>query len=299
MAINVAAVVAPSVGPVQMDYLPADSSLFPDSFRDRFYVALSGSVPGIMSFDYDFRTSRMRATPQYFMQYVGKERHIVTGLAFGPDGLYFSPIHLPSGQAPPLSTVYRIREDASVRTGTLMENPNPWVLMYEKGCFGCHSMTGLNRGGNVGPRLDPAPLLESLARQLESPEYLASLDEMDRLDEEPQRSFRKARQEIRDAKGLERIRKWVYYRVQEPRFDRILSAMPNCNVSAPEARRITDLLVKASLPRPSWKGRVARLLPRSIDRKQLPLWLGGAFAIGLGMGVAGVLVARRRRARPA
>jgi hypothetical protein len=288
MAINVPAVISPSVGPVQLDYLAKESTLFPEAYSGRFFSALSCRASGIMTFHYDLAGGRMLETPRYFMQHVGGHRQMVTGLAFGPDGLYFTPL-LPDRDG--RTTVLRVSFDPSRTEATLLENRDPWVLLYEKGCYGCHRLGDSIRGGTEGPALDREPMLERLERQLNTPEYERTLDAVDAIDEEPQRSFRHARDEVRRAKGLDRIRTWVKWRVQEPRFDRVLSAMPNMNVSGPEAARITDVLVGKAPPKVTLSARLQRLLPASVGRRMLLLVSAGAFAIGI---LAGFFVRRRR-----
>jgi len=291
MAINVPAVIAPSVGPVQLDYLPADTTLFPEAYRGKFFAALSCRVSGIMTFPYDLDRGRMQGTPRYFMQHVGPGRQMVTGLAFGPDGLYFAPI-LPDRDG--RTAVLRVRHDPSRTEATLLENPDPWVLLYEKGCYGCHKLGDLIRGGSEGPPLDRGPLIERLDRQLNNAEYERTLDAMDRVTDEPQASLRAARDEVRQAHGIDRIRAWVKWRVQEPRFDRLVSAMPNMNVSGPEAGKITNVLIGREPPKLTLADRLRRVLPENVGRRMLVIGSVGAFAVGL---LVGAVLRRAPRAR--
>ena len=289
MGINAAAVIAPSVGPVQMDFLPRASPLVPEPERGRFYAALSGKVAGIMTFEFDFASSRMARGPAYFMQSVSGRRQMLTGLAFGPDGLYFCPI-LPDATG--RSAVFRIEHDAALEhSSTLMENPVPWVLMYERGCFGCHRMAGELRGRDVGPPLDREPLIERLTAQLNAPEYLRSLDEVDAVDTEPQRRYRDIRRRLREATGLERVRLWTQYRIHDPLFDRLETRMPNSGLSLREAERIMHYLIGPP-PRPvAWRDRLRGVVESRVTR--LILLGGGCFVAGVGAAL--VLPGLRRR----
>ena len=294
LAINAAAVISPSVGPVQMDYLPPSSSLFPEEYRGRFFVALSGRIAGIMTFDYALDDGKMRRPHAFFTYRRGKGTQVLTGLAFGPDGLYFAPI-LPEEDG--TSALHRIRHDpAAARNRPQGESLDLWTVLTERGCYSCHVFgTAEDRGGMIGPALEREGLRNRLERTLGSKAYLDSLDAIDRLDVEPQRSFRAAREEVRRAQGDDLLRTWIYYRVLEPRFDRVLSAMPNCNVTPAEARLIADALIGKKPPPLSWSGRLARRLRSEQGRSLLLGLLGISFALGLAGGAAAFWWLRDRR----
>lgn len=246
IAINARAVLIPSLGPVQMDYSPTNLPSFPEQYREKFYVALSATegnkIPGVLSLDYSLKESRMLSTPKYFVKYQGDQPGPVTGLAFGPDGLYFFPI-MPNRDGE--TTVLRVTYDPPHQSPFLIsQNRKPLDLMYEKGCFGCHSMSNQLKGGTAGPSLDSDQLLARLQSRLNSEAYLASLKEIDLLDSQPQVGFKAARQEVAAAKGIDRVRTWLQYRIQEPKFDNLYSQMPNLEVSNQEAEIITDYLLQ-------------------------------------------------------
>ena len=95
-----------------------------------------------------------------------------------PDGLYFAPLLPdPQGRTPLLRVSY-------VETGdypfAVWSGSNALVVMRESGCLGCHTVNGVAEG--YGPPLDSRGALASrLETRLHSAEYLATLDELDRL----------------------------------------------------------------------------------------------------------------------
>jgi hypothetical protein len=164
--------------------------------------------------------------------------------------------------------------------------------MSEKGCFGCHQLDG--EGGTAGPVLDRNTLLPRAEARLNSPEYLASLDQIDQLDREPFLAYRTARAEVAAAQGIERVRTWMTYHIMEPRFDYPDSGMPNLGLSKTEARSITDYLLKEESPTARGRAALLALVPRPL----LPRHLLFAFAGGLAAALVGfALLATAQRLR--
>jgi len=127
---------------------------------------------------------------------------------------------------------------------TLVQNDDPVALIRENGCTGCHTIDGKwGYGGTTGPPLGGKQMLTRIQTMLNSDEYLRSLKEIELLDSEPYRSFKTARREVVQAQGEEKIRLWIKYRLQEPRFDRLYSQMPSFGLSETEAFIITDYLL--------------------------------------------------------
>jgi glucose/arabinose dehydrogenase len=247
IASNADYVFVPSRGPVQLDHYPQDSTMFPAEYRNGFFVALSAfdsprKIPGVVVINFDLEHHRVVSTPGDFVKYRGSEVQGVTGLAFGPDALYYAPLY-PNREGK--SYIFKITYDPGQQYPfNMVQIENGQELFAAKGCVGCHTLNGAyGYGGSVGPPLDREALVERLQARLNSVEYLESLEEIDQLAIEPQASFRKAREEVLTAEGLERVWIWTQYRIQEPKFDNNHSQMPNTGVSAAEAAILTDFLL--------------------------------------------------------
>lgn len=304
IATNADFVFVPSAGPVQMDFEPQSSTLFPPDYRQSFYIATSafdrsqGKIPGIISIEYGLDAKRVLSVPKYFVKYRGDEFQMVTGLAFGPDGLYFSPLHEnQEGTSPILKVTYA--PDAGYPFA-LVQTEDPFALMQEKGCLGCHSINDdWGFGGSAGPPLDREALVARLDQRLNSEAYVDSLKEIDALDNEPQRNFAAARQEVLAADGMDRVRTWVKYRIQEPRFDNLYSQMPNLGVSEQEAVIIADFLLGDDEQNADLLSRIRQVLPRRLGYRHMLVAFGGGFISALVLWAAYKLVkAFRARRKP-
>ncbi len=244
-------VFVPSLAPAQMDYYPKGSVIFPEEYQDTFFVAVSGyfrekkvktKTPGIIMLKYGLEEKEMLEVPRYFLKFRGDDSQILAGLAFGSDGLYFTPI-LPNREG--LSAVFKVTYDpASQYPYNMAKNDNPAALIAEKGCLGCHSLERQGGGGVVGPALDREEMVARIQTKLNSPEYRQQVAEIDQMDTEPFVSFKKARQEVAQAKDLEQVEIWMKYRLLEPRFDDPNSQMPNLGLNEIEAQLITDYLLE-------------------------------------------------------
>ncbi|MGQ0600968.1 MAG: PQQ-dependent sugar dehydrogenase [Anaerolineales bacterium] len=286
-------VIVPSRSPVQMDYYPKGSPLFPDAYRDQFYISVAsfdaeqGRLPGILLLEYGLDEHRALSAPATLLQYLGSTEQGVVGLAFGPDGLYFAPI-MPNAAG--VSAVFKITYEPA---GNYPFHPQPTrepiMLMYEKGCLGCHSIEGQLKGGTAGPRLDQAALMERLQTQLTSDAYRKQIEAIEQLDQEPQRSYAAARKEVLAAQGLDRIHTWIKYRVQEPKFDNAYTQMPNLGVTPEEAEVIATFLTTL----PNQSGGPLPFLPEQPRYPHVAL----AFGSGLGLGVIGLFAAQWARRR--
>lgn len=233
-------VFAPAVGPAQLDYIGAPG-IFPESNEEQFYLALSGWA-GIYRFG-SLGTAGFDNLPEVFLRYRGESINdysgIVVGLAFGPDGLYFSPL-LPNGHGS--AAVYVIRyEPENQHPYFVGTQDNPEILMRDSGCLACHLYN--EQGGTVGPSLDQADLVPRIQERLASETYLQSLDDVDALDSEPYNLYAGERQEIRELQGYEQLRAWMIYHLLEPKFDNLNAAMPNPELSLGEVELLTDFLI--------------------------------------------------------
>ena len=94
---NAAFVLAPSLGPAQMDFYPSTAPPFLKDYGGYFFTATyanwDGKQPGIVSVRYNFADNKVANVPRYFLKYRGSSGQNLVGLAFGPDGLYFAPVH--------------------------------------------------------------------------------------------------------------------------------------------------------------------------------------------------------------
>jgi len=246
---NADAVLFPGKGVAQLDYYPQGADLFPARFRNSFFLTVTGSpsqklqgVPAILAVPYDFAQSRVISVPQALMRYRGGGVQVVAGLGFGPDGLYFLPMLPDQGGTSP---VLKLQYNPTVEFPYLLETEaNPIVLLNTHGCFACHTLNN-NDGGTVGPVLDRDFLVPTVATRLNSEEYIDSVKALDQLDQEPFASFRDARQAVQQAQGIEKVRLWLEYRIQEPRFDDPTAQMPDLGISQEQARIISNFLVGA------------------------------------------------------
>jgi len=242
---------APSVGPTQVSYLPPDSTVFPDPYRGRFFVALASSPadpPGrgqwgtrsVVSFPFDFESTRVTSPPKPFINYRGSGSQVVVASTFGPDGLYVVPL-MPdvTGSSDILKVQPSPNSPHPYLVGAQHDSPIP--LMNIKGCFHCHSQqSGEN---SVGPSLDRSTLSDRILRRLSTDTYDQSLNEVDKIDAEPFRLYRKARDKVRQAEGLDKVRTWVRYHLLEPKFDNPFAQMPNMQLTENEVLRLVDALV--------------------------------------------------------
>lgn len=270
---------SPDVGPAQLEFNAPGSTALPAEYEQSFFMAASKpEVTGIVRLAYSLDEDRVFGVPQYLLRYQGSEMQIVVGVALGPDGVYVVPT-LPNteGRSFVLKVAY---EPDRQHPFLISDGKEPRTLMWEKGCFGCHQLG--DEGGTAGPALNQPQMAERLNARLNSPEYLQTLQEVDRLDREPFVSFREARSEVMELEGQERLRMWMIYHMMEPKFDNPNSLMPNTGLSRAEATLITDYLLQERQRDFLDKGKdaVIRYLPAVI----LPRHLFFALAIGLVMG---------------
>ena len=283
---NANLVLMPGVGVVQLDRYPIGASIFPEQYRRSFFLTRSGNLPwttapgrrqppNIIAIEYSLESGKILTTPQQFLRYQAGRDQMLVGLGFGSDGLYFVPLN-PDDRG--ISSVYKVTYrggQASPITRSALE------IMGQKGCFACHSLR--DTGGSVAPPLDREGLVSRIETRLNSPEYLQTIANVDQIDREPFTSFKQARNEVLSSRGIEQVRTWIKYRVQEPRFDNANAIMPNLAVSQQEASVIADFLV-APVETPGridrWIDRVSNLLPRP-RKRHLAYFFAGGFVLGV------------------
>ncbi len=249
IATNADALFVPAVGVTGLTYFPKHLDIVPEEYRGRFYLDLCGdpdsdplksSGRGIVELDYGFDRSRLLSPPEMILRYKGKSFQTLVGLAVGPDGLYFTPIlPLEDGR----SVVFKISYDPGSKHPYTPENETDATLLIEQnGCYGCHKLN--EKGwGTAGPRLDRDRLVPSVSDRLRTDEYAERINEIDRLETEPYKSYRDERAEVLGKKGIDKIRAWVKYHIMEPKFDNPDAAMPNLGIDSEKAELITLYLV--------------------------------------------------------
>lgn len=301
MGTHALAVFAPSVGPAQTAWLSEGSKIFPTRFAGAFYMAFGGSlltVPGsgprgersIVYMPFDLASDSVREPPQPLARYRGNELQMPVGLAFGPDALYVAPLFPVRGGT---SAILRIVHDpARGHPYRIDRDASPAQLLTTYGCHGCHA--SYENRASIGPSLDPPGLVSRVHAHISSPAYAEEVEAIDALTEEPFVSYRDERRAVLDARGKEKIRLWLTYRMLEPSFDTTSSMMPKQGLSFADAERLAEYFVDSG-----WgKADVAPEEPRPLDRLKalLPPPRHRHVAVALAAGlIVGLWLARRRR----
>lgn len=273
----------PTIGPAQLEFVPTGYTALPAEYAQSFLVAASKPEgAGIVRLKYNLDEKRAVGVPEYFLRYQGQDHQIVVGVALGPDGLYFVPT-MPNAEGK--SFVLKVAYDPVHQHPFLLSTiTDPWLLMSQKGCFGCHQLNG--QGGQAGPALNQASMVKQLDAKLNSADYLQSLKELDLLDRKPFIDYKEARSEVLHGEGRGRLRTWMIYHIMEPKFDNPSSLMPNIGLTRTEATVITDYLLQKKSLMERVKDVVLPFLPAVI----LPRHLLFAFGIGLIAGVLGYMI---------
>jgi glucose/arabinose dehydrogenase len=280
IAMNAAAVFAPTIGPAQMVHVaPAAEGLRP-SDHDRFLIAASNGKqgPGLIVVDYALATSSVLAAPRHLVRYEGDQQGVaVTGVALTRDGLCFVPILPVDGSGVVLVTRYQPAAQHSNIIGKSIEGN----LVVASGCLGCHSRAGV--GGRVGPALDINSLLTRVETRVLSADYAQQVAKLDAIKDATVAQGRDARHEVLAAAPGERPRVWVINRLLNPKFDQPDAQMPNLNLTRDKAEAIASELLGASR------------LQRWLDVAYSKHFLGGALVGALAVTLLALMVALLRR----
>jgi glucose/arabinose dehydrogenase len=273
-----------TVSPVHVAWLPEDNPLFPSPYRTKFYVALHGGQTynaGIVTLDFDFAGSRLADRPRQFLLHTTEKRQKVQmiGVAFGPDGLYAVPLYPVRPEKGAKGVVLKIAyAPGKVFRKHLASDDKVEALMSEKGCFSCHGRQPTDL--NVAPPLDRETLVPRVLVRLHTKDYLDQLAEIEGLQIRPYTDYKEARRQVMAASGMDQARLWIKYHVLEPKFDKISSAMPNLDLTEPEARQIAEYLVRRNIGdigvRGFFKSLILPYVYGPASRRHLP----GAFALG-------------------
>jgi glucose/sorbosone dehydrogenase len=300
IGIGAQAVFEPAIGPAQMDRYPTGQALFPAAYRQRFYLAAAGTrnASGVVSLPYDLSADHAEAAPSFFLRSQGASTTRVTGLAFGPDGLYISAF---TGDPEAPGAVLRIVARPEAGDAPPPSSPTSAMERFAaSGCLACHQFNGV--GATDAPTLNQysdGVVRARLLEWLNSTPYNARLDQLDTLDQEPFRSLRGARAAVRASVAMNKLRVWIQQHVRDPRFDDPDAAPPSVTLPVDEAVGLSDLLIPADPTPPTLRERLAQwileLLAPLDNRPRAGL--AGLAAGTLGTGLLTLLVQRWRRGR--
>jgi glucose/arabinose dehydrogenase/mono/diheme cytochrome c family protein len=255
IAANADYVFLKSIGPVQMNYFQATSPAFPERFKDQFYLAMSVKehrTAGIMRIPYSVEQGRMVGVPEYMVRAARDGVRPVTGVAFGPDGLYFVPL-LPTAEG--AGAVLKVKHDPTHAHALTLQSMNAFNvatadpkriqgLMQRLGCLGCHRLAGSPLGGTFGPVLGGDAMIQRIQQRVSSAEFLQSLQALNARADNSSSFQSQAREAVLQAQGSKRVRLYVKYQIMDPRFDDPMSAMPDLGLTEAEAEAITTYLLE-------------------------------------------------------
>ncbi|MGK5090864.1 PQQ-dependent sugar dehydrogenase [Deltaproteobacteria bacterium TL4] len=253
-----------SVGPAGLSYI-GKSARFP-YWEDRLLVAQGGTIGelgpsknGKITIN-SFKVKPgmgLQQRPETLVWFRGNYQQLLVPVVLGPDGIYFSGF-FPNAQGETYILKIIRREGAISEERTLSG-----AQIYEqKGCAGCHKINAI--GGSMGPALDG--LVERLKQKLFSKEYEAQLVEVDKVTTKPHVDYQKQRQTLRGLKGDEKIKVWLHYHLTEPRFDVLLSQMPNLPLSDYERAQMVQYLMTLK------NAQRSRLTPMQEWHRQFKAW---------------------------
>ncbi len=299
-------VFTPSIGPAEMDYAPVAHGGLPARLRETFYIAASANNewlslrPGVIALRWNEAEERLVAPPRWLVQAKASGEQMVAAVSVGPDGIYFAPL-IPTGADG--SPVLKLLPEGDADSARGIITTAPRLLLIERGCVGCHVLDDdYGFGSNIGPPLDgQGRLYERLNSYLNSEAYEQSLAGLEQQ-EGVHQAWADARREVLASTGTERVRRWLKYRIMEPRFDRLVSTMPNLQVAEQEAELMARYLGSSARQlglRERARAIAGKVLPtENIGRKTVgAFFLAGLLAGAVVMGGVGSLFLRRRQQR--
>lgn len=292
---------SPAVSPVQMGYdlSGRGTAAFPESWRNKFFIALSGSPtdePGpdhrrksVIALGFDFENNRLSQTPRQLLRYAGSNKQLIVGVAAGPDGLYVVPM-LPDAEG--ATAILHLDYKPGEAHPHLITKSRSAPQIVATRCAACHRIDG--RGlGSVAPMLSRLTLAQRILDQIDNADYLEQLRVVDTLTTEPFVQYRKARDEVRNANGHEKARLWIKYRILEPKFDRTVVAMPNLGLSEEDAETVASWLVEPSV-RERLQLSIRPFFGAEAKRNMLTFSIGVLLGIVLAAGSIYLLLRRSR-----
>jgi len=304
IGMNSAMVFGPTVGPVQLAWMPPASALWPAEYRARFYMAMSygqNFTTGVASLGYDFEKSRMSGPPKKVLIYKLPPGGLdfsdtaiiqkVVGAAFGPDGLYVIPMYPVRKEKGAKSSIFRISYNpAHAHPFVLDKDKSAETLIAKYYCFYCHSRDGEKE--KAAPPLDEASLLPRLLNEVSSSKYAAQIADMDKT--QGNDGYRELRAQVMEAQGMERVRRFIKGRLVNPKFDRKSAAMPAFNMADADADTIATFLATSHQTAPSFTERIKNTLKKRIGPARYA-YVAVTGVLGLLFGLVLGNVSRRRR----
>lgn len=202
----------------------------------------SGLGKALYRLQFDESRTRLAGMPEMVLQYIGDGRATVLGVAEGPDGVYFTDFfgETRENQSNGLGTIWRLfpsEETRRLATGALTQ-PVPGDPVsagrthFFSFCASCHRVDGV--GGNEGP--DLTHFGQNAVARLNSKAYEATLKKYLESDGGFIVEQRERLLAVQEAKGRERLRKWLEHHLEEPRFDHPRAKMPSMAYLAPDVR---------------------------------------------------------------
>jgi hypothetical protein len=306
IGMNAPMVFGKTIGPAQLTWVSPENAVFPPEHRSKFYMAMSygqNLTTGVVSLEYDFATSRMKATPRNFLLMKPPPNGLdwrpgaiiqkVVGVGLAPDGLYVVVMYPVRKEQNAKAVVFRVSYDPPRKHAYVLDRDRAAeTLMNKHACWYCHSRDPEKK--KAAPTLGDDSLVPRLLTELQSPEYAARVRAM-----HPRDGFGDLRKKLMEVEGVERVRRWIHYRLKSPLFDRPAAAMPAFNMDDAEAATIASYLIeryKNPEEVATRGGRFKAVLDKYLDGpkyKHIPV----ASAFGFLVGIGGTYVFLRRRKR--
>ena len=279
-----------SASPTQTEFLPEDSTLFPEFYRGAFFCCLSGSPgarPGessIALIRYDFERNRAADRPRTFLRLRSNSTRVLLALAFGRDGVYFTSL-LPDADGH--SSVMRVSWDPErTHRHVIGKDMSADELLTHYRCVGCHDLHG-DQPGRRGPTLRPG-LETRLLERLGSDGYRTQVAKLDASASETIAARQPWRARVLELSGRERVRYWIERHLLDPKFDNTFAQMPDFGMSEEHAGKLASHFVDREGPgSPSALTDLRRLIGRvfPVSRGELALLM-------LAIGIAATLLIR-------
>jgi len=206
----------------------------------RCYVAFYGPPAAIganqgkaiVEFTLDAATGMLSRPPDMLVQYAGEMKATVLGLAEGPDGLYFTDFW---GET--VSTddargrVYKVvtsKETLGLpalgdEQLAAMSTEDRGRVYFNRNCTPCHQLDGT--GGREAP--DLTHVVTNLDFRLNSAGYAATVKKLIATESSFVAEQRPKLKKTLESQRQDRIRVWLPYHLDEPRFDNPYARMPS------------------------------------------------------------------------
>lgn len=196
----------------------------------------------ILEINLDPESQTVSNIPEPIIQYNDDSLASVTGIAEGPDGLYFTDFvgetadwaHRGQGAVWKLvvdEATLQLQSAPDSELAQLKPEQRGWIY-FQRNCVLCHRVGGA--GGHEGPDLSHA--YAKLKAVLHSPGYATDVNDLIESDETFFVQQRPRLKEVMQADKGSRIKIWLRHHLEEPRFDNPLARMPSFSVIPSEQR---------------------------------------------------------------